>query len=78
LIMAFDIGGAAFALIAAVFWFISAYGKLPSMATYWNETPSSDPYYSAVMFSAKMNRFAAGSSGVSAVCIALGLILARH
>jgi hypothetical protein len=66
-----DIGAAVFALIAAIFWFLSAYGKLPSMITYWDQTPENDPFYTAVKFSAKMNRWAAGLSGLSALCMGI-------
>ena len=62
-----DVGAAAFAFGAAIFWFLSAYGKLPPMATYWDRTPDDDPYYAAVKFSAKMNRCAAALSGLSEV-----------
>ena len=64
-----DLGAALFALVAAVFWFLSAYGKLPPMAMYWDHAPVTDPFYRAVKFSAQMNRFAAGLSGLSALCM---------
>jgi hypothetical protein len=62
-----DAGTAFFAFVAAVFWFLSAYGKLPPMVAYWDSTPDSDPFYQAVRFSARMNKWAAIASGVSAV-----------
>jgi Na+/proline symporter len=65
-----DIAAAVFALAAAVFWFLSAYGKLPPMVAYWDQTPSNDPFYLAVKFSAQVNRWAAGLSGLSALCMA--------
>ena len=65
-----DIGAAVFALAAAVFWFLSAYGKLPPMISYWDQAPATDPFYVAVKFSALMNRWAAGLSGFSALCMA--------
>jgi hypothetical protein len=65
-----DIAIAATALVAAVFWFLSAYGKLPPMVTYWNLAPVDDPFFTAIKFSAKMNRWAAGFSGLSALCAA--------
>jgi hypothetical protein len=68
-----EFAAAGFAFIAAVFWFCSAYGKLPPMATYWNETPSHDPFYMAVKFSAKMNRWGALFSGLSAFLISMRL-----
>jgi hypothetical protein len=68
-----DIGSALLALVAAVFWFLSAYGKLPPMIAYWNQTPENDPFYEAVRFSAVMNKWAAGFSGASALCMGLRL-----
>jgi hypothetical protein len=41
---ALDIAAAVFALVAAVFWFISAAGKLPNMRTYWDSTRSTIPF----------------------------------
>jgi Na+/proline symporter len=72
-----DIIAAVFAFAAAVFWFLSAYGKLPPMITYWGSTPESDPYYQAVKFSALMNRWASGLSGASALCMGLKLLIDR-
>ena len=68
-----EICAAAFAFIAAVFWFLSAFGKLPPMVTYWDRTPNSDPFYRAVKFSAYMNTIAAVASGVSAALIGIKL-----
>jgi hypothetical protein len=53
----FDVAAALFAFGAAVFWFLSAYGKLPPMVTHWDATPENDPFRMAVTFSAKMNRW---------------------
>jgi hypothetical protein len=64
-----DIVAAVSAFLAAVFWFLSAYGKLPPMLPYWDEVPEHDPFYRAVKFSARMNRWAAGFSGMSALCM---------
>ena len=72
-----DIAAAILALIAAVFWFLSAYGKLPPMIAYWDQTPENDPFYQAVKFSASMNRWAAGFSGGSALCMGIRLFLGR-
>jgi hypothetical protein len=72
-----DIAAALLALVAAVFWFLSAYGELPAMAMYWGHAPESDPFYQAVKFSATMNRYAAGFSGASAICMSIGLFI-RH
>ena len=68
-----DIGGAVFAIPAAIFWFLSAYGKLPPMVAYWDFTPENDPFFQAIKFSANMNAIAATLSGLSAVCMALKL-----
>jgi hypothetical protein len=57
-----DIGAAAPALVAAIFWFLSAYGKMPPIVAYWDAAPANDPFYRAVKFSAAMNRWAAGSA----------------
>jgi hypothetical protein len=73
-----DIAAALLALVAAVFWFLSAYGELPAMATYWGHAPESDPFYQAVKFSATMNRWAAGFSGASALCMGVGLIIRQR
>jgi hypothetical protein len=70
-----DMGAALFALVAAVFWFRSAYGPLPAIVTYWGSAPSDDPFYQAVKYSAEMNRWAAGFSSVSALCMGLKLFI---
>ncbi|HZP69245.1 MAG TPA: hypothetical protein VFB29_04815 [Pseudolabrys sp.] len=69
-----DIGAATTAFAAAVFWFISARGKLPAMVAYYDFTPPNDPFYMAVKFSAKMNRFAAFFSGLSALCMGIKIV----
>jgi hypothetical protein len=63
-----NFGTAAFAFAAAVFWFLSASGKLPELQAYWDKTPADDPFYTALIASAKMNRIAALFSGLSALC----------
>ncbi len=72
-----DLAAAFFAIIAAVFWFLSAYGKLPPMVAYWDQTPDNDPFYQAVKFSAVMNRWAAAFSGASVLSMAARLFIAR-
>jgi hypothetical protein len=69
----FDIG-AVFALAAAIFWFLSAYGKLPPIVTYWGGAPESDPFYQALKFSARMNTIAAICSGCSATLFGVRLL----
>jgi len=71
----FDLVVAALALAAAVFWFLSAYGELPHMGSYWDSTPVSDPFYKAVKFSATMNKWASVLSGLSALVMAIKLFL---
>ena len=63
-----DLATALFAFAAAVFWFLSAYGELPPILTYWDATPPSDPYRIAVARSARLNSIAALLSGLSAAC----------
>ena len=72
-----DIIAAITALLAAVFWFLSAYGKFPPMVAYWDKTPDNDPFYIAVKFSASMNRWAAGFSGVSALCMGIKMFIGK-
>jgi hypothetical protein len=74
-----DIMTTLFALAAAVFWFLSAYGSLPQMVTYLGYTPENDPFYLAIKFSAAMNRYAAALSGLSALSMAIkGFIVHRR
>lgn len=70
-----DIVSAIFALFASSFWFLSAYGKLPIMQTYWDSTPDDDPFYKAVKYSAIMNKWAAAFSAVSALCVGIKLFV---
>jgi hypothetical protein len=70
-----NIAAALFAFAAAIFWFLSAYGKLPRMITYPGYTPDTDPFFKAVKFSAMMNRWAAAFSGLSALCAGVGLFI---
>ena len=72
-----DIGAALFAFSAAIFWFLSAYGRLPPILPYWDSTPDNDPFYQTVKFSAVMNTWAAGFSGLSALCMSMRLFLKR-
>jgi hypothetical protein len=43
------------------------------MGSYWDFVPERDPFYRAVKFSARMNRWAAGFSGLSALCMGIEL-----
>jgi hypothetical protein len=64
----FDLATALCALAAAILWFWSASGKLPPMVAYWNAALPPDPFYKAIKLSASLNRWAAGFSGLSALC----------
>jgi hypothetical protein len=69
----FEVVAAALALIAAGFWFASAWGHVPPPVAYLGDrAPDWDPFYKAVQFSALMNTFAASFSGASALSWALG------
>jgi hypothetical protein len=70
-----DIIAAVFAFLAALFWFVSAWGEMPPILPYWDQTPESDPFYKAVKFSARVNRWAALFSGVSALCAGVRLFV---
>jgi hypothetical protein len=74
-----DFATALFAIVAAVFWFLSA-GNPPRMMQYWGSVPENDPFRLALVFSAKMNGWAAGLSGASALCMALKIMIqhTRH
>jgi hypothetical protein len=75
--LSLDTGIAAFALIAAVCWFLSAYGSVPPMLTYWHAAPPDDPFFVAVKRSAFWNFWAAGFSALSALC-AMAQVLASR
>jgi hypothetical protein len=68
-----DVATAVFAFLAAIFWFLSAAGKLPPMVTYLDGAPDTDPFYAAMKFSAFMNTIAALCSGVAAALCAIKL-----
>lgn len=76
--MVANIGVAAFSLIAAVIWFLSAAKPLPEMVTYWDGTPPDDAFYVALQASAKLNRWAALFSGLAAACAFLSVVGAHH
>jgi hypothetical protein len=65
----FDLCAAFFAIIAAILWFISAAGGLPTMVMYWGAAPVNDPFHLALIASARWNACAAASSGTSALCM---------
>jgi hypothetical protein len=74
-VLTLEICTAVFAIAAALFWFLSAFGPVPPMKTYWGATPSSDSFYSGMKYSATMNTYAALLSGISALCMALKMWL---
>jgi hypothetical protein len=68
-----EISAAVFALVAAVFWFLSALKLLPRQRLYWDgDVPEGDPYLRAIRFSAV---WAAGFSGLSATRMSARLLL---
>lgn len=73
----FDTATAVFAFIAAAFWFWSAFRKLPPMVAYWDAAPESDPFRAALIFGAKLNQWAAGLTGLSALCMALKIVVQK-
>jgi hypothetical protein len=60
--------GAAFALLAAALWFRSAARNPPEILTYWDAVPSNDPFVVWLRSSARLNRWAALFTGLSALC----------
>jgi hypothetical protein len=70
-----DAGVAIFALIAAVFWFLSAYGSVPPMVTYFDSAPPDDPFFVAVKRSAFWNCWAATFTALSALCAGIKLFV---
>lgn len=66
---------AASAFIAAFFWFRSSVGKPPTMGSYFDAVPETDPYRIYVVKSVKMNRWAALFAGLSALTMGVALVL---
>jgi hypothetical protein len=71
----FEIAAVLFAVVAAVFWVLSAYGELPQMAAHWDMAPVDDPLLAALGGAAIMTSWAAGFSSASALCAAARLLL---
>ena len=69
-----DVVTAILSLGAALFWFLSAAGKIPAPIAYVDHAPDDDPFFVALRRSARMNRVAAALSGLAAVTFALRLI----
>jgi hypothetical protein len=70
-----EIFSAVAAFGAAVFWFISAAGDLPPMASYFGAAPPTDPLYVAQQQGVRMNRWAASFAGASALSMAVATLL---
>jgi hypothetical protein len=68
--VAMNVLSAVSAFAAAVFWYLSARNKLPEMVSYWDGTPSDDPFFVAMQKGVTLNKWAAGFAGVSAICAA--------
>jgi len=66
---------ALFALLAAVFWFLSAapWEGLPQIVSYWGAASEGDPFWQAMVFSAKMNSYAASCSCIAAAVAGIRL-----
>jgi hypothetical protein len=64
-----ELAAAIFAIVAAVFWFVSAAQKLPPMLAYFGATPTTAPFYASLRFTVAMNRWAALFDGfISSLC----------
>jgi hypothetical protein len=63
----FEIAAVLFAVVAAVFWSLYAFGKLPQMVAYWDAAPVDE--------SAIMTSWAAGFNSASALCAAVSFLL---
>ena len=72
-----SIVSAIFAFGAAAFWFAAGFGKLPPMTTYWNATPSDDPFFQALRRGVVMNRIAAVLAGLSALTMGVAVLFNR-
>ena len=66
---------AAFAFLAAVFWFLSAREDLPVIGSSYGAIANLDPFYAAIKRVATLNKWAAGCAGVSALLQAITLVL---
>jgi hypothetical protein len=66
-----------FALCAAGFWLLSAspWEPLPRMLQYWTFIPETDPFRQAMVFSARMNGYAALCSCAAAILAAARLFI---
>jgi hypothetical protein len=62
------------AFAAAVFWYLSAIGEIPTPVAYWDAAPKSDLFCAAIVQSTRWNRIAAGSTGTSVLMGAIAAI----
>jgi len=62
----------------ALFWFLSASGKVPQMLQYWDRAPATDPFYQSFFYSVQMNKIAAALTGVSVLAAAAAKLLERR
>ena len=69
--MILNVISAATAFVAASFWYLSARNELPKMRTYWDSTPSTDPFFVAIRKGVILNRQAAAYAAASAICATL-------
>jgi len=60
----FEIAAALFAVVAAVFWFLSAYGELPQIVSYWDTAPVDE---AAIMTSSAFPRFESYEAALSSL-----------
>ena len=74
-----EIIGGLFALAAAAFWLLSAapWQPLPRMLPYSTYIPETDPFRQAMVFSARMNAYAALCSCAAALVAAVRLFIGR-
>lgn len=70
-----DAGAAISSLLAAIFWFFSACGKIPPLEPCWDKIPDDDPFIKAMTRSMRMNKWAAIFSCFAATCLGAGLLL---
>lgn len=65
-----NLASAGLAILAAVFWFRSAWGRIPQPVLRYGGFDPADPFFKALDASAKSNRIAALLAGLSALLMA--------
>lgn len=68
-------GSAVCALVAAIFWLLSASGRIPLPEACWDSTPETDPFVQSLQRSARLNRWAAGFAGAAAAFQAISGVI---